>query len=69
VSILTPLSSVASHLGAVGLVRWKAIMAPSWSDFFYRLFHLRKPYRLVLVSYSMYVPFSGSCVDFLVTNK
>ena len=69
VSILTPLSSVATLPDAVGLVRWKAIIAASYSDFFYRRFHPRKLYRLVLVSYSMYVPFSGLYVDFLVTNK
>jgi len=34
-------------------------VAASYSDLFYRHFHLRKPYRLALVSYSLYVPFSG----------
>ena len=67
VSILTPLSSVASLPDTVGLVRYRALMAASNSDLFYRRFHLRKPYRPVLVSYSMYVPFSGLFVDFFVT--
>jgi len=59
VSILTPLSSVAFPPGAVGGVRLKALVAASYPDLFHRRFHLRKPYRLVLVSYSLYVPFSG----------
>jgi len=58
VSVLTPLSSIASLPDAVGLVRWKAIWPLHVLTSFYRGFHLRKPYRLVLVSYSMYVPSS-----------
>ena len=69
VSILTPLFSVASLAGAVGLARYKPPEVASYSDIFYRRFHLRKPYRPVSVSYSMYVPFSGLSVDFLVTPK
>ena len=69
VSILTPLSFVSSLPDAVGLVRSKALVIASYSDLSYRRFHLRKPYRLVSVSYSMYVPFSGLYVDFLLTLK
>jgi len=71
VSILRPLSSVASLPDTVGLVRYnlKALMTASYSDLFYRRFRLRKPYRLVSVSYSMYVPFSGLFVNLLVTLK
>ena len=36
-------------------------MAASYSDLFDRRFHLRRPYRLVSVSYSTYVPFSRLC--------
>ena len=69
VSIITPLSSVASLPDAVALVLWKVPIVASYSELFYRLFHLKKLYRLVLVSYSMYVPLSGLYVDFFVTPK
>ena len=69
VSVLTPLNSVASLPDAVGMVRYKALMAASYSDLLCRRFHLRRPYRVVSGSYLMYVPFSGLYVGFLVTPK
>ena len=69
VSILIPLTSVASFPKAVGLVRQKALMIASYSDLFYRHFHLRKPYKHVSVSYLMYVSCPVYNVDFLVTFK
>ena len=59
VSILISLTPVASLPNTVGIVRSKALMIASYSDIFCRSFHLRKSYRRVSVSYSMYVPFSG----------
>ena len=50
VSILTPLSFVASIPDAVGLVCYKALIAASYFDSFYRRFHLQRPSRLVSVS-------------------
>ena len=69
VSILNPLSFLASIPDAVGLVCYKAFMAALYFDPPYRRFHLRRPYRLVSVSYSMCVPFPGLYVNFLVTPK
>jgi hypothetical protein len=71
VSILTPLSDVASLADAVGVVRQKALIACSTplTSFFRHHSHLRKQYKLVLVYYWMYVPFSRPYVDIVVTSK
>jgi len=44
-------------------------MTASYSDLFYRHFHLQEPYRLVSASYSTCVPFSVLCVDFQVNQS
>jgi len=70
VSILTPLSSAASLPDAVGLVRQKVLVANFTSlTVSYSRSRLRRQYRLVSVSYLMYVPFSSSYVDILVITE
>ena len=67
VSILTPLSSAASLPDAVGLVCQKVLDTYFMSlTVSYSHSHPRKQYRLVSVSYLMYVPFSSSHGDILV---
>jgi hypothetical protein len=69
VSILSKISSAASLADAFGLVRQMALVACLTSlTFIYRHSHLRRRYRLVLLSYLTYVPFSGLYVDDLVTS-
>jgi hypothetical protein len=69
VSILSKISSAASLAGAFGLVRQIALVACLTSlTFIYRHSHLRRRYRLVLLSYLTYVSFSSSYVDDLVTS-
>ena len=69
VSILSKLSSAASLADAFGLVRQKALMACLTSlNFIYRHSHLPRRFRLALLSYLTYVPFSSSYVDGLVTS-
>ena len=69
VSILSKLSSVASLADAFGLVRQKGFLAGLISlNFIYRHSHLPMRYRLVSLSYLMYVPFSCSDVDGVVTS-
>ena len=70
VSILTPLSSAASLPDAVGLVRQKVLVANFTSlTVSYSRSRPRRQYRLVSVSYLMYVPFSSSYVDILVITE
>jgi hypothetical protein len=72
VSNLTSLSSAASLANAAGIVCQKALMACFYiSDFFFvfrHRSHLRRQYKLVLVYYWMYVPFSRPHVDIAVTD-
>ena len=69
VSILTPLSSAASLPDTVGLVRQKVLVASFTSlTVSYSHSRPRRQYKLVSVSYLMYVSFSCSYVDSLVTN-
>src|SRR5579863_4067681 len=66
VSILTPLSDAASLADALGLVHQRMLMAyfTSLTVFCFRhCSHLQKQYRLVSVSYLMYVLFSNSYVE------
>jgi len=66
VSILTPLSSAASLPDSIGLVRQKVLVASFTSlTVPYSHFRPRKQYKLVSVSYLMYVLFSGPYVDIL----
>jgi len=68
-SILSKISSAASLADAFGVVRQLGFMACVTSlTFIYRHSHLRRRYRLVSLSYSMYVLFSSSYVDGLVTS-
>ena len=69
VLILSKNSSATSLADAFGLVRKKGLMACFTSlKFICRHFHLRRRYRLVSLSYLMYVPFSSSYVDDLMTS-
>jgi len=69
-SILTPLSFAASLPDTVGLVRQKVLLS-SFASLTVSYSHSRprKQYKLVSVSYLMYVSFSGSYVDILVTTE
>ena len=67
VSILSKVSPVASLADAFGLVRQKGFMPCVTSlTFIYRHFRLRRRYRLVLLSFLTYVPFTSSYVDGIV---
>ena len=68
VSILAPISSVASVADAAGLVRETVLNAFSLiSDRFYRNYsRMRKRYILLSASYWTYVPFLSSYVDVLL---
>jgi len=70
-SILNPLSAAASL--STDMASPKALRAGSESDRFFfhfcRPYNPRKRYRLVSVSYSMYVPFPSPHVGILVTSK
>jgi hypothetical protein len=68
VSLLTRLGHAAPLAESV---RQKVLMACSTSLtlFFRHHFHLRRQYMLALVYYWMYVPFSNSCVDPVVTSR
>ena len=65
VSILSKILSTASLADAFGPVRQKALIAclTSLTFLIYRHSHLPRRYRLVSLSYLMYVPFSSSGVD------
>jgi len=71
VSILSKLSSAASLADAFGLVcqqeRWWHVSQLSLCS--YRNPHPRKRYKFASPSYLMYVPFSGSYEDDLVTSE
>ena len=71
VSILTPISAVASVADDAGLVRQRVPEGLSCIfDRFYRNYsHIRKRYILLSVSYWAYVPFLGSYVDILLTSR
>ena len=70
VSILTPLSLAASLPDSVGFVRQRVLAASFTSlTISYSRSRPRKQYKLVSVSYLMYVPFSGSYVYILVTTE
>ena len=69
VSILSKISSAASLADGFGLVRQIPLvtcLTPLTS--IYRYSHLRRRYRLVLLSYLTYVSFPSSYVDDLVTS-
>jgi len=69
VSILSKISSATSLADAFGLVRQKGFMACVTSLIvIYRHFHLRRQYRLALLSFLTYMPFSSSYVDGLVMS-
>ena len=70
ISILTPLSFAASLPDTVGLVRQKVLLS-SFASLTVSYSHSRprKQYKLVSASYLMYVSFSGSYVDILVTTE
>jgi len=70
VSILTPLFFAASLPDTVGLVRQNVLLA-SFTSLTVSFSHsrLRRQYKLVSVSYLMYVLFSSSYVDTLVTTE
>jgi hypothetical protein len=70
VSILTPLTYAASLPDTVGLVRRKVLGSVFTSlTVSYSHSRPRKQYKLVSVSCLMYVSFSNSCVDILVTTE
>ena len=70
ISILTPLSLAASLPDTVGLVRQKVLVASFTSlTVSYSRSRPRKQYKLVSVSYLMYVPFSSSYVYIFVTTE
>jgi hypothetical protein len=71
VSILTPLSLAASLPDTVGLVRQNELVVASFTSLTvsYSRSRPRKQYKLVSASYLMYVPFSSSFVDILVTTE
>jgi hypothetical protein len=70
-SILTPLSAAAPLADAVDLVRQIAMVVrfTFLTLFFCSHSHPQKQYRLVSLSYLMYVPLSKSYADTLVTSK
>ena len=69
VSILSPLSSAASLPDAVGLVCQKVLQTCFASlTIYYSHSRPQRRYRLVSVSYLMYVPFSSSYGDILVVT-
>ena len=70
-SILTPLSAAAPLADAVGLVRQIAMVVrfTFLTLFFCSHSHPQKQYRLVSLSYLMYVSLSKSYIDTLVTSK
>ena len=70
VSILTPLSSAASLPDTIGLVRQKVLVA-SFTSLTVSYSHSppRRSFKLVSVSYLMYMRFFGSYVDILVITK
>ena len=70
VSVLSKISSAASLADAFGVVRQQELVArfvPLTVSYSY--LNPRKPYKRVSPSYLMYVPFSGSYEDSLVTPK
>jgi hypothetical protein len=70
VSISTSLSAAAPLADAVGLVRRIAtVVRFTFLTFFCSHSHPQKQYRLVSLSYLMYVPLSKSYTDTLVTSK
>ena len=70
VSILIQLSAAAPLADAVGLVRQIAmVVCPTFLIVFGSHSHPQKQYRLVSLSYLMYVPLSKSYADNLVTSK
>jgi len=70
VSILTPISAVASVADDAGLVRQRVLKLSCISDHFYRNYsHTRKRYILLSVSYWAYVPFLGPCIDTFLTSR
>ena len=70
VSILSKISSAASLADAFGVVRQQELVARFVSlTVSYSYLNRRKPYKRVSPSYLMYVPFSGSYEDSLVTPK
>jgi hypothetical protein len=70
VSSLTPLSDATTFANAVSPVRQNALMAcfTSLTPIFRHYYHLLKQYRLVLVSYLMYVPFFNPYVNVVTSN-
>ena len=70
VSILTPLASAAPLPDTIGLVRQKVLVASFTSlTVSYSRSRPRKQYKLVSVSYLMYVPFSSSHVGIFALTE